>query len=146
MVLAFPFALEHQNLERDIMGNVLGVGIDLVSISEIRDLDERTKGAFVKRTYTSKELEDAASASDLYQFLAGRFAVKEAVYKAICSRFPDVDFDFRIVETIKCANGAPKFLPNDELLKILNDIGATDVLVSISNQDDSAIAIAELIS
>ena len=127
------------------MGHVLGVGIDLVSISEIHDLDERTKGAFSKRTYTSKELEDAASSSDYYQFLAGRFAVKEAVYKAICGNFPDVDFDFRRVETIRQPNGAPQFKPTIELLKILNDIGAKDVLVSISNQSDFAIAIAEVI-
>lgn len=127
------------------MGNVLGVGIDLVSISEIRDLDERTKGAFVQQTYTSKELEDAVGASNYYEFLAGRFAVKEAVYKAICSSFPDVNFDFRNVETIKQPNGAPKFSANIELLNILKTIGAEDVLVSISNQGDYAIAIAQLI-
>ncbi len=126
------------------MNNILGVGIDLVSINEIQDLDERTKGAFVKRTYTSKELEDAASSSNYYEFLAGRFAVKEAVYKAICGSFPEINFDFRMVETIRQSNGAPKFVPNIELLKILNDIGAKDVLISISNQGDFAIAIAEL--
>ena len=70
------------------MSNVIGVGIDLVSISEIKDLNERTKGAFVKKTYTEKELELASSASNYYEFLAGRFAVKEAVYKAIVPIFP----------------------------------------------------------
>ena len=126
------------------MGNVLGVGIDLVSISEIRDLDERTKGAFAKKTYTEKELELASCASKYYEFLAGRFAVKEAVYKAFCGSFPDVNFDFRKVETIKLANGAPKVKPDEELLKIMTNIGASNILVSISNQGDFATAIAEL--
>ena len=127
------------------MGNVLGVGIDLVSISEIRDLDERTKGAFIQRTFTERERQDAVGASNDYEFLAGRFAVKEAVFKAINGNFPDKDFDFRQVETIKLSNGAPKFNANKELLKLMNDIGAKDILVSISNQGDFAIAIAELI-
>lgn len=126
------------------MSTILGVGIDLVSISEIKELDERTKGAFVKKTYTKRELEDALKASNYYEFLAGRFAVKEAVYKAICGSFPDIDFDFRIVETIKLKNGAPRFNADDQLLKILRTIGATDIKVSISNQDDYAIAIAEV--
>ena len=39
--------------------------------------------------------------------LAGRFAVKEAVYKAFCGSFHEVNFDFRRVETIKLENGAP---------------------------------------
>ncbi|MBE5910267.1 holo-ACP synthase [Pseudobutyrivibrio sp.] len=127
------------------MSNVLGVGIDLVSISEIKDLDERTHGAFVDKTYTDGEKEDANATSDFYQFLAGRFAVKEAVFKAICGNFTDIEFDFRQVETRRMPNGAPKFVPSIELLKILNDIGASDILISISNQGDSAIAIAELI-
>ena len=80
-----------------------------------------------------------------YQFLAGRFAVKEAVYKAICGSFSDIDFDFRKVETIRLSNGAPKFNADDTLLKILNIIGASDIKISISNQDDYAIAIAEVI-
>ncbi len=128
------------------MSNVLGVGIDLVSISEIKDLDERTKGAFVNQTYSDIEKEDAKSASNYYEFLAGRFAVKEAVYKAICGSFPDINFDFRKVETIRQSNGAPKFISNEQLLKILKTVGATDVKISISNQGDLAIAIAELIS
>jgi holo-[acyl-carrier protein] synthase len=126
------------------MGNILGVGIDLVSISEIRELDEKTNGAFVQRTFTDKEREDAVGASDYFEFLAGRFAVKEAVFKAINGSFPDKDFDFRQVETIRMPNGAPKFNANIKLLKILNDIGAKDIMVSISNQGDFAIAIAEV--
>lgn len=127
------------------MSNVLGVGIDLVSISEIKDLDERTNGAFVKQTYSDIEKSDAKTASNYYEFLAGRFAVKEAVYKSICGSFPDINFDFRQVETIRQSNGAPKFISNEQLLKILKTIGATDVKISISNQGDLAIAIAELI-
>lgn len=128
------------------MGNVLGVGIDLVSINEIEELNERTKGAFVNRTYTSQELEDAKTASKYFEFLAGRFAVKEAVYKAICGSFPNINFDFRGVETKRLSNGAPQFVPSPELRKIMDEVGASEIKISISNQGDFAIAIAELLS
>lgn len=127
------------------MSNVLGVGIDLVSISEIHELDERLNGNFVLQTFTDRELKDADSSLDYYQFLAGRFAVKEAVYKAICGNYPEITFDFRNVETIRISNGAPRFNGNDSLLKILQQIGASDIKISISNQGDLVTAIAELI-
>lgn len=127
------------------MSNVLGVGIDLVSISEIQNLDERLNGNFARQTFTDRELKDADSSLDYYQFLAGRFAVKEAVYKAICGNYPEIDFDFRNVETIRISNGAPRFNGNDHILKILSQIGASDIKISISNQGDLVTAIAELI-
>jgi len=127
------------------MSNVLGVGIDLVSISEIHNLDERLNGNFVRQTFTDRELKDADSSLDYYQFLAGRFAVKEAVYKAICGNYPEINFDFRNVETIRISNGAPRFNGNENILKILPQIGASDIKISISNQGDLVTAIAELI-
>ena len=127
------------------MSNVLGVGIDLVSIQEIHDLDERLNRNFVRQTFTDRELKDADSALDYYQFLAGRFAVKEAVYKAICGNYPEIKFDFRNVETIRISNGAPRFNGNENVLKILSQIGASDIKISISNQGDLVTAIAELI-
>lgn len=127
------------------MSNVLGVGIDLVSISEIHNLDERLNGSFVRQTFTDRELKDADSSTDYYQFLAGRFAVKEAVYKAICGNYPEINFDFRNVETIRISNGAPRFNGNENILKILPQIGASGIKISISNQGDLVTAIAELI-
>ena len=94
----------------------------------------------------AKELELADAANNYFEFLAGRFAVKEAAYKAICGSFPEVSFDFRRVETVKLKNGAPQVVPCKELLEIMEDIGAREIKASISNQGDSAIAIAELLS
>ncbi|MCR4745604.1 MAG: holo-ACP synthase [Lachnospiraceae bacterium] len=128
------------------MSNVLGVGIDLVSIKEIKELDERTEGAFVKKTYSGREVEYAEKSGDYYQFLAGRFAVKEAVYKSICGNFPDIEFDFRRVETLKMENGAPVCSLKGELKEAMEKAGASDIKISISNQDDYAIAIAELLA
>lgn len=127
------------------MGNVLGVGIDMVQISELRRLDDQSNGAFVKRTFTETEKEDAKEAQDLYAFYAGRFAVKEAVFKAVAHLAKEKAFDFRKVGTKRLLDGRPKVLLEGELAEILELAGVDDVLVSISNEADYAIAIAEAV-
>ena len=71
---------------------VKGIGIDLVSLPEFRRIcgDWGAPGqagadianAFVSRTFTAAELAQAAGRHDPCEFLAGRFACKEAVFKA----------------------------------------------------------------
>ena len=72
---------------------VKGIGIDLVSLPEFRRIcdDWGASGragvdianAFVRRTFTAGELAQAAGRHDPCEFLAGRFACKEAVFKAV---------------------------------------------------------------
>ena len=68
--------------------SISGTGIDLVSISEIEELDKRTRGAFVERTFSDMEKAEADHSPDRYSFLAGRFAVKEAAFKAVAHLTP----------------------------------------------------------
>ena len=128
------------------MGNVRGVGIDLVKISELRDLDQRTKGAFLRRSFTEQERQDAASAQDTYVFYEGRFAVKEAVFKAVAHLTEEKTFDFRMVETKRLPDGSPRVVIGDGLEPFLKKAGIDDVLISISNEGEYAVAIAEAIS
>lgn len=127
------------------MGNVLGIGIDMVLVSEIQDLDQRTKGAFVKRTFTDIEKEDAKTAQDLYTFYAGRFAVKEAVFKAVAHLTEEKTFDFRIVETKRLLDGRPKVVTDGSFGEVMKRYGIEDILISVSNEADYAIAIAEAV-
>lgn len=119
---------------------IFGVGIDLVSISEIAELDKRSQGAFIKRTFTDHEKAEADQSPDRYSFLAGRFAVKEAVFKAVAHLTPEKSFDFRIVETWKNPDGSPEIYISEILAGILRSAGVTKLLVSISNQGDLAFA------
>lgn len=127
------------------MGNVLGIGIDLVMVSEIRDLDKRTEGAFVNKTFTDTEKEDAKTAQDLYTFYAGRFAVKEAVFKAVAHLTEEKTFDFRMVETKRLSDGRPKIIREGAFGEVLDCSGIDDILISVSNEADYAIAIAEAV-
>ena len=59
-------------------------GTDIIEVSRIQDAVENTKG-FKENVYTKNEIEDIDKIrSQLkYQRYAGRFAAKEAIYKAM---------------------------------------------------------------
>ena len=62
---------------------LIGHGIDLVEVDRIRDAVERHGERFLRRIYTAGEQAQAGDGPLRIQFLAGRFAAKEAVLKAL---------------------------------------------------------------
>ena len=121
---------------------VAGVGIDLVAVAEIRELDERTGGAFTERTFTEEERRAAEKAPDPWEFYAGRYAVKEAVFKAIAPRCRE-PFDFRRIETVNEPSGRPCVVMTPELRRVCAGARVSGILVSISHAGGLAAAIAE---
>ena len=119
---------------------ISGIGVYLVSVSEIAELDGRTHGAFTERTFSDREKAEAEQSPDRYSFLAGRFAVKEAVFKAVAHLTPEKTFDFRIVETKRNADGSPEVAVNDALAVVLRSAGVTKLLVSITGHGGLALA------
>jgi holo-[acyl-carrier protein] synthase len=62
---------------------VIGIGTDIVSISRIRDIIESASGhSFEEKVFTTRELGQSRERADRIAYLAGRFACKEAVFKA----------------------------------------------------------------
>lgn len=123
-------------------GKPIGIGVDLVTISEIERLDQEAP-AFTQRTYTEREIAEAASrGKSRASYLAGRFAAKEAVFKAIAHLSPGHTFDLRIVETLAADDGAPQINMTPAFSQICEKAGVESVHVSISNEGDFAIAFA----
>ena len=71
------------------MTMVKGIGIDAVAIKDIAELLERTTKGVVSRVFTQGELSAAQEKTNPAEYLASRFAVKEAAFKAIAPRLPD---------------------------------------------------------
>lgn len=68
------------------------VGIDTVEISRIEKLYLKEKKVFLDRVFTKKEKEailelEKIKSKQLYSKIAGKYAVKEAVYKAFGRRY-----------------------------------------------------------
>lgn len=121
-----------------------GIGIDCVSVSQFRSLDQRLGGALVRRAFTQKERALAKNASDYWTFLAGRFAVKEAVFKALNCKTPN-PFDFRAVETLRREDGCPVVNLDSLPESVLQTADGRELLVSITGEGDYAIALVQVV-
>lgn len=106
---------------------IIGVGCDIVKIERIRKAMERE--SFL-RILTERErvLYEGLSTNRQSEWLAGRFAAKEAIYKAIHTIHPCVLSDIEVL-TSEC--GAPYCT-----------LTLCDIHLSISHETDYAIAYA----
>ena len=67
--------------------NVIGHGIDLVDVAELRRWIEDPRDPLIPRCFGQAELEEIGNGPDRVERLAGRFAAKEAVLKALGTGF-----------------------------------------------------------
>ncbi len=118
---------------------IRGVGIDTVDVVEMERLCADARGAFVTHTFTSAERAQAFERHRPCECLAGKFAVKEAVFKALAPLTAE-GFDLRLVETIEDANGYPRVTLDGPLAGVLAEAGASELLVSITNERELATA------
>lgn len=120
---------------------VVGVGIDLASISEIERLLAEGNDAFVTHTFSERERQYAEASGRRAEAYAGMFACKEAVFKAI-AHTQDALFDLRRVEVLHAPSGMPYVELDSEGRAAMNAIGAKSIIVSITNEADFAMAVA----
>jgi holo-[acyl-carrier protein] synthase len=62
---------------------IIGIGVDIVEVERVERLLDRYGERFLRRVFTEAEEAYAARSVRLAERLAGRFAVKEAVLKAL---------------------------------------------------------------
>lgn len=112
---------------------ILGIGTDLCSISRVEKILNREgeDGAFFRRTFTEAERMEASARHDRAQFYAARFAVKEAVAKALRCRT-----DLREIESLHREDGSPYVRLSENLQKL----GVSRLHLSITHEGDSALA------
>jgi len=103
---------------------IVGIGCDIVEIKRIK----KQKEAFYKRVLTSKEQELYCSMSEerKIEFLAGRFAAKEAIFKA-CN-------EMQIISDIE--------ILNDKSGKPYCEVEGYKIHISISHEKEYATAYA----
>lgn len=113
-------------------------GIDVVEIARMREASK--KEGFLKRVFTSHELEYARMRRRPERHLAGRFASKEAVIKAL-SRGILSGISLKEIEVVNGEDGRPEV----RLGQILSEaVGKRTVHLSISYTKESAFAFAAI--
>jgi holo-[acyl-carrier protein] synthase len=105
---------------------IIGLGVDLAEVARIRRMAERNPG-FLKRFFTPGELAYSLKSKNKYERLAARFAVKEAVIKAL----DDKKIALKSIEVENTASGRPT-------VKIKGR--AARLMVSISHTGSHAVA------
>src|SRR3954452_17797179 len=86
---------------------IIGHGIDLVDLESLRRLMDEPAGHFIMRCFTESERTAAGDGPNRLDRLAGRFAAKEAVMKALGTGFGG-KIGFPDVEIRTLPSGAPE--------------------------------------
>ena len=117
---------------------VESIGIDIVETERMRADLERYGDRFLRRILSDGEQAILSSRVDKATFLAGRFACKEAVIKAL-GRFLTVRPAYTDISVLNDATGRPYVELPDAVTEPLH--GAS-ILVSISHERCHAVAMA----
>ena len=119
--------------------SVIGIGLDLVEVSRIRDLLERHGDRFKDRTFTVGEIAYCDKCADPAMHYAARFAAKEAGAKALGTGFAD-GVSWKDIEVMRAENGAPALVFHGGAATLAKSKGVTNALVSLSHTKDTAAA------
>lgn len=115
----------------------LRTGIDTIEIARLEQLQPGIKTRFLERVFTPLELAEA-NGSDAS--LAGRFAAKEAVAKALgCGIGP---VRWQDIEIRKAESGAPLLALHGAALDLAKQAGLASWSISISHNRTFAVAVA----
>lgn len=123
--------------------HIFGIGLDLVKISRIQAMIERWQDRFLLRLYTDAERELSAKRTPPCAFLAGRFAAKEAVLKALGTGWSN-GVSWLDIQVLNDMNGRPVATVEGRTAALVREAGITGIYVSLSHDADYAIAEAVL--
>lgn len=120
---------------------VLRQGIDLVECPRIAGLLERHGRRFLDRVLTPAEQEQAARFRSPTEFVAGRWAAKEAILKMIGTGWRD-GIAWTDMEVLPDELGQPLVTLTGETARVATRLGVKSVLVSITHTRKYAAALA----
>lgn len=119
------------------MSTTLRSGIDLIDVERITRLKPSIRERFLARVFTQAEQQLCAGRDER---LAGRFACKEAVAKALGTGIGTVRW--RDIEILAEENGSPRLILHGEAQRTADELGLTVWSVSISHIKTMAVAMA----
>ena len=118
---------------------ILGVGVDMATVPRFERLLERFGARFIEKVMTPAEMRRWPDADA--RRLAKLFSAKEAVVKALGSGFRE-GVTLQTVSIEQTTLGAPAVSLSGAARERLDCLGASQILVSISDEEDTVIAFA----
>ena len=115
----------------------LSTGVDMIEINRITRALERNGDRFLDRIFTPQE---QAHCGRRVPSLAGRFALKEAVSKALGTGIGD--FNWVDIEILNDTRGKPILHLHNNAQQLAEELGLAQWSVSLSHTDTHAIGFA----
>lgn len=115
-------------------------GIDIVDVDRIQGSIDKFGNKFLKRIFTEKEIEYCNEKKvQRLQSYAGRFAAKEAIFKAVSVNVENkFDIEWKDIEILNGIQGRPVVNLHGKLQELIG--GKCEIDVSISHIDKVAVA------
>lgn len=114
------------------------VGIDIVSVSRMRQAIERQGHRFLNRVFTKSEQAYCDRMKNKFENYAARFAAKEAVIKA--KKGGPGRYAFREIEVIRNLRGAPSIEVSAQARKKLKISPTATFELTLAHEREFAIA------
>jgi holo-[acyl-carrier protein] synthase len=119
--------------------NVLGHGIDIVDVVDMQRWIDDPRNPLIPRCFIQAELDEIGDGINRVERLAGRFAAKEAVLKALGTGF-GAGIAFTDVVIHRAPGAAPEVQLTGGAAKAASDRGVTIWRLSISHAGGLAMA------
>jgi holo-[acyl-carrier protein] synthase len=121
-----------------------GIGVDLVEVARMRAALARYGERFAARILTAAELEEFRCSARPAQFLAKRFAAKEALVKAVGTGFR-FGLGLREVGVAHDPLGRPYFVLSATAARVLAERGLGECHLSLADEQEHALAFVALV-
>ncbi len=115
---------------------VISIGVDICDVNRIRNLEEKHHMRFLKKVFTTTEIEYCLGKVTKYTSFAARFAAKEAFLKALGTGLR-TGLQWKEIEVENDDLGKPHL---NLYGQTATNIGNRNVQLSLSHTDDNAIA------
>ncbi len=118
----------------------VGLGVDMVEVERMERILARTP-SFARKVFSEGERAYCDSRARPAMHYAARFAAKEAVVKALGLGFTS-GISVRDVEVVRTGEGRPTIMLCGRAREVADELGVTDIPVSLSHTQTDAIACA----
>jgi holo-[acyl-carrier protein] synthase len=119
--------------------SIVGIGLDLVNIARVEAMARRWQDRFLERVYTEDERRSSFGRPSPYASLAGRFAAKEAMLKALGTGWSG-GVSWQDIQVLNEMGGRPVATVQGRTGILAQQAGVTRIHVSLSHDGDYAIA------
>ncbi len=125
-------------------GALIGLGCDIIETERIKNVLAKHGDRFLRRIFTEEEQAYCNSLKYPHKHYAARWAAKEAVSKAFTTGIGE-HLDWTSISVYHGSRKEPLVRLDAKATALLQEVGATNVWLSLSHIDTHAMAVAALV-